>query len=94
VIKVPKAGDFRVQSQHGGRERPVDPPRSAFSAAEAVLATVDEPLDYARVDLVADGHGGYALMELELIEPQLFLEHAPDQGLAFAQSVRRSAGSE
>lgn len=45
--------------------------------AERVLACAPGPLLYARVDLVRDGEGRPRLMELELIEPSLFLRHQP-----------------
>jgi hypothetical protein len=38
--------------------------------------------------------GGFALMELELIEPDLYLQHAPDQGSAFALAVKAACQSE
>lgn len=91
VLKTVASGDFRVQAQHGGSAYPATPPAAAMAAAETVLAAIGEPLLYARVDLIADGAGGYLLMELELIEPQLFLEHAPDQGRAFATAVIAAA---
>jgi len=91
ILKIPRAGDFRVQLQHGGREIPIVPPPAAMAAAQAVLARIEAPLLYARVDLVADGAGGYWLMELELIEPQLFLEHSPDAGRNFARAVGEAA---
>lgn len=88
ILKTVANGDFRVQIQHGGSASAATAPVAARAAAEAVLAAIPEPLLYARVDLVADGKGGYLLMELELIEPQLFLEHAADKGAAFAAAVR------
>lgn len=91
VCKRPRTGDIRVQTQHGGVNAPADPPAAALDAARAALALVADPLLYARVDLVGDGAGGYALMELELIEPQLFLELAPDRGRAFARAVGKAA---
>jgi glutathione synthase/RimK-type ligase-like ATP-grasp enzyme len=93
ILKVPQAGDFRVQFQFGGREHRIAPPAAALATAKAVLASVAEPLLYARVDLVNDGAGRYLLMELELIEPALFLHHAEDGGKAFADAVRGWKGS-
>ena len=90
VRKTPRAGDFRVQPEYQGvitTHRPVDDERAA---AEAVLAAVDEPLLYARVDLVRDLSGRPALIELELIEPDLYLEHAADNGAMFAQAMARA----
>ncbi len=45
---------------------------------------------YARVDMVADDEGQLRIMDLVLIEPALWLQHAPDGGAAFASAVRRA----
>jgi glutathione synthase/RimK-type ligase-like ATP-grasp enzyme len=84
LTKVAAEGDFRVQPQFGGRVTAGQPPAAAMRAAEAVLHACPHPFTYGRVDLLADGNGGYFLMELELIEPFLFLEQAGDGGAAFA----------
>ncbi|MGI9190349.1 MAG: ATP-grasp domain-containing protein [Longimicrobiaceae bacterium] len=72
VLKKPKAGDFRVQEEHGGLIRAVDPePALLASAAKAVAAVSPTPL-YARADLVRLAAGEWATMELEVIEPSLY----------------------
>lgn len=88
IIKRPAAGDFRVQEQFGGREAAVEAPAGALALARATLAALDETPAYARVDMVRDDAGDFRLMELELIEPSLFLDHAPDRGALFAGAVR------
>ncbi len=86
VRKVPAPGDFRVHAHLGGRELAHEPTPAERDLARAVLA-VDaladgplasggEPLLYARVDCVTTAQGPQ-LMELELIEPSLFLPLAP-----------------
>lgn len=87
VRKVPRAGDFRVQPDYDGVITPVDPAPDERAAADAALAAVEEPLLYARVDLVRELDGTPALIELELIEPDLYLGHAPDGGRAFVDAV-------
>lgn len=87
VRKVPRAGDFRVQPEFGADIRLVVPDAEERSAAEAVLGQVDEALLYARVDLVPGLDGAPALIELELIEPDLYLGYAPDRGRAFVDAV-------
>lgn len=92
IIKRPAAGDFRVQDQFGGYEEAVEAPEAAKTLAEAALAatasiTRTEALAYARVDMLRDGEGQFRLMELELIEPSLFLRFAPDNGIAFAEAM-------
>jgi glutathione synthase/RimK-type ligase-like ATP-grasp enzyme len=81
LIKTPKAGDYRTQGQFGALETGIAPPPEALAAAQAVLKeSNDEPLTYARVDLVRGLDGGWLLMELELIEPWLYLAHDGNEG--------------
>jgi hypothetical protein len=92
IIKRPAAGDFRVQEQFGGREDAIEAPSPAIALATAALVAASQitgtgPLAYARVDMLRDSEGRFRLMELELIEPSLFLHFAPDQGAAFARAM-------
>lgn len=78
VRKVPKAGDFRVQDDHGGHVLAHLASREEIAFAERAVAACPERPLYARVDVVRDDAGGLRLMELELIEPELFLRfHTP-----------------
>ena len=87
IVKRPAAGDFRVQEQFGGRETVWEASDAARTLAAMALAAAPVPPVYARVDMVGDAAGRLHVMELELIEPSLFLHHAPDKGAAFAQAV-------
>ena len=87
IVKRPASGDFRVQEQYGGRETPWDANEAACQLAAAALAAAPAPPVYARVDMVNDAAGKLRIMELELIEPSLFLHHAPDKGAAFGHAV-------
>lgn len=88
VRKTAAPGDFRIQVQHGGRyDQEPAPPADAVALAERALAAVDEPLLYARVDVVRDA-GVWRLMELELIEPDFYLSADPRGGAGFAEAVR------
>jgi hypothetical protein len=60
---------------------------AAQALAAAALAAAPAPPVYARVDVVGDAAGRLHIMELELIEPSLFLHHAPDRGAAFGSAV-------
>lgn len=88
VNKRPIAGDFRIQVQFGGRYAPVEPEPDMLTLAERTLAAIDEDLLYARVDMARGPDGGWLLMEAELIEPDFYLEQAPDRGTMFARAVR------
>ena len=91
IRKRPKAGDFRVQPEWGGLITPHAPAPDEFAAAERILAAVEEPLLYARIDLARDLSGAPALMELELIEPDLYFQHDPGGGAAFVEAIRAAA---
>ena len=89
VLKTPSAGDFRVQHDFGGTSRIADPPRSVLESATRTVRSVD-PSIYARVDGVVED-GQFLLMELELIEPALFLESHPEAALRFADAIARAS---
>jgi len=72
VGKLPATGDFRVQTEFGGSVREFIPSRSVIDAATEVLRGVEYQPLYARVDGL-EREGKFVLMELELIEPILFL---------------------
>jgi glutathione synthase/RimK-type ligase-like ATP-grasp enzyme len=75
VRKVPLGGDYRVQGRYGGTVRPHQPTRRQREVAETALAGAPAPVSYARVDMV--GEDDPLVMELELIEPELFLRFEP-----------------
>ena len=89
--KRPARGDFRVQQQYGGTHKAVTAPGAAIEIAEAALALAPgEPL-YARVDLLADDRGGLRLIELELIEPRLYLDLEPRSAEALSRGLLAAA---
>ena len=91
VVKRPKSGDFRVQPHLGGVTLPSEAPPGAVSLARQALAAAPAKAVYARVDIIPDDQGVLRIMELELIEPALFLNHAPDAGNAFTRSILAAA---
>ncbi len=87
VRKIAKAGDFRVQDDHGGTVHPHTPMADEIAFAEhAVAACPLVPL-YARVDAVRDDAGVLSLMELELVEPELFFRFHPPAADALAAAI-------
>jgi glutathione synthase/RimK-type ligase-like ATP-grasp enzyme len=91
VVKRPRPGDFRVQPHLGGVTLPATAPPGAERLAKQALAAAPAHATYARVDIVPDDDGVLRIMEMELIEPALFLEHAPDGGAAFTRAILKSA---
>lgn len=85
VRKLPGVGDYRIHEHLGGSTQRSVPSNAELSVAGSALRHVDTsaPLTYARVDLV-ELPSGPAVMELELIEPFLYLSHAPGAAERFA----------
>jgi glutathione synthase/RimK-type ligase-like ATP-grasp enzyme len=81
MLKRPRDGDFRVQVDFGGSLRAADPAEETVAFGGKVLVAAARPWVYARVDLVETGDGP-VLMELELIEPDLFLAEGSAARLA------------
>ena len=93
-VKNAVPGDYRIQSIYGGTETTYRPSADELSVAQAVIDTLDEVPLYARVDLLRGLDGKLALIEIEMIEPYLYLSHAEvrdglNQGaVMFAEALR------
>lgn len=77
VRKMPMPGQFRVQGHYGGTAAAVDGPEWIERYGANVLDLLPCPPAYARVDLVTRSDAAPLLMEVELIEPDLFLRLEP-----------------
>ncbi|HEU4957031.1 MAG TPA: hypothetical protein VFT40_05335 [Sphingomicrobium sp.] len=90
IVKRPKHGDYRVQPHLGGTEQPCAPPDGAIELAHAALGAAPAAAVYGRVDMMRDNEGRLAVVELELIEPALWLQHAPDGGQSFVDAIKQA----
>ncbi len=90
VLKRPATGDFRVQKEHGGSAELFHPDSALLDQANQIAATVPQVREslYCRIDAVAR-NGKLVLMELELIEPELFLGLAEGTAERFANAIVR-----
>jgi hypothetical protein len=86
VRKVPADGDFRSQEEHGAAIEVAALGDHHRSLVRAVLSTLDTAPLYARVDAV-DTDDGLRIMELELIEPTLWLRSHPAAADELAASI-------
>lgn len=87
ILKKPRAGDIRVQEEHGGDIRSVQAGEPLLRAGAAAMRALPERPLYARVDLVrSPGSDGFWLMELELVEPALYLRMDPEAAGRFARA--------
>ena len=88
ALKRAAPGEFRVQTEHGGSVEPIDADPALVEQAGGVIAALDETPLYARVDgVVIDGR--FVLMELELIEPNLFLALGGNAPARLATAIAR-----
>lgn len=93
VRKTPAPGDYRVQSEYGGRATPTVPSPAEQDLARRALAAASHDLLYARVDVVTLPDGAPALMELEAIEPYLFLDR-PETAQPYAKAIARALSAQ
>ena len=92
LMKVAAAGDFRVQDDHGGTVHPYTPDAEEIAFAEAAIRACGERPAYGRVGLVRDNDGALAVMELELVEPELWFRLHPPAAEALAAELAERLG--
>jgi len=88
VRKLPAPGEFRIHEHWGGTVEHVDPHPDDLAVARAALGTLRTTPAYARVDLLHDGTRP-RVVELELVEPYLWLEMAPHAADLLADELVR-----
>jgi glutathione synthase/RimK-type ligase-like ATP-grasp enzyme len=86
VRKVAAPGDFRIQPQFGGVFSRFKPEAEQLALVDRVLAQLPAPTLYARVDLIRLPDGNLALMELEAIEPDLYVAQEPETPARLAEA--------
>ena len=87
ILKSPKRGDFRVQEEHGGTIKAVKPPSNSAETGNRILKLISPTPLYARVDFVRTGDNDFAVGELELIEPSMYLRKSKLAPLMFAKAI-------
>ncbi len=86
MLKRPKSGDFRAHSIYGGTIELDTPMQEDLAQVDAIVARLPEGLAYARIDLLRH-EDRLAVIELELIEPVLYMKVAPDAAKRLADAV-------
>lgn len=86
LLKKAKTGDFRVQHAHGGSIHPQEAPAQLLQSAQQYVDLFAHNCLYARVDGTVV-NGEFLLMELELIEPFLFLDTDPNACERYYQAL-------
>jgi len=86
--KIPREGEFRVQMEHGGAVLPFAPDKELITQAERIIQSVEEPLLYGRVDGILRNDVLH-IMELELLEPELFFRIDPESPGRFLNQMMK-----
>lgn len=89
ILKVPAAGEFRSQEERGAEILPVVPEAGLLQQGQRALAVVSPPPLYARIDMVRSADEDFRVLELELIEPSLYLRMDAEAPQHFAQAIDR-----
>jgi hypothetical protein len=85
MLQGPDDGDVGLYKEENITPR--TPTDAELGVGEAVVGSLPQGLLYARVDLIPDREGNPLLVEVELTEPSLFLEHAPGSAARFAAAI-------
>ncbi|MBX9887278.1 MAG: hypothetical protein K2Y30_05005 [Flavobacteriaceae bacterium] len=89
VNKKPVEGDFRIQVQFGGKYTLVEPNSNLITQAQKIVNRFADDLLYARVDgIIIDNQ--LHLMEVECIEPDLYLNLSDGATERFTQAIINS----
>ena len=86
VCKHPRKEGYLIHEEHGGTTSAAQAPQALFQVAEHLADALCQHYLYARLDFVRYGDR-YCLMELELLEPALYLAHDSHAPQNFAQAI-------
>lgn len=93
ILKIPAKSEFRSQEEHGAEIRSITPEEKLLLRARQAMATLTPPPLYARIDFIRDAVDDFLVMELELIEPSLYLRMDAQAPGRFAAAIDRWARS-
>ena len=78
ILKKAKKGDFRVQDDFGGTVEMINPSKDIIQLAEKTIKKLNPTPIYARVDIILNNDNKPVIIELELIEPELWFRFKED----------------
>jgi glutathione synthase/RimK-type ligase-like ATP-grasp enzyme len=87
ILKTPAANEFRSQEEHGAELRAIEPEPRLLSRGQQVIAALSTVPLYGRIDFVRNDAGDFDVMELELIEPSLYLRMNTAAPTRFAEAI-------
>jgi hypothetical protein len=87
ILKTPMESEFRSQEERGAKIQRVMPEKSLLLRGQQALDVLSTTPLYARVDFVRDDEDEFVVMELELIEPSMYLRTDPEGPMNFARAI-------
>jgi glutathione synthase/RimK-type ligase-like ATP-grasp enzyme len=93
IRKTAKSGEFRIHEEHGGTRESYIPDADDLRFANNVVDQITENLLFCRVDLIKSDNKIY-LIELEILDPMLFLGMDPKAPGRFAAAIDEVLSSE
>lgn len=87
ALKIPKKGDFRVQHSHGGTIEYPKPKLKIIEQVKKYIKIFAKNTLYVRVDGIIK-EGNFYLMEIEMIEPYLFLDNKQERMKMYYDGLR------
>lgn len=87
ILKKAKEGDFRVQDDFGGSVHDYIASDEEIQFGLYTINQIDPVPIYGRVDICEDNNKEIALIELELIEPELWFRNAPESANILADAI-------
>lgn len=88
ALKRAAPGEFRVHIEWGGTVESATPPAALVAQAQALMDALALDATYGRVDGTTVGED-LVVMELEVIEPELFFDRDPMAAARLADAVQR-----
>lgn len=86
IQKTARSGEFRIHEEHGGSRTPYIPTESVLKFANDVVSLITDEMLFCRVDLVQSSEKIY-LIELEILDPMLFLGMDSGAPARFAEAI-------
>lgn len=86
IRKTPAQQEFRIHSEYGGSRSAFQPDSVLIQQGKKILETVGQTLLFSRVDVI-ETQNGAVLIELEIIDPMLFLGYSSQAPQRFAEAV-------
>lgn len=93
ILKKPAESEFRSQEERGAEIGSILPQDKLLKSARQVMDTLRPSPLYARIDFIRDAAGDFVVIELELIEPSLYLRMSPEAPVRFASAIDQWARS-